>query len=43
MSIAVRLNNNIKGIQIGGESHVKIIQFADNTTHILDGSKESFF
>ena len=41
MGIAVRLNDNIKGIQIGDKSHVKITQFADDTTLILDGSKES--
>ena len=37
----VRLNDNIKGIQIGDKSQVKITQFADDTTLILDGSKES--
>ena len=41
MGIAVRLNDNIKGIQIGDKSHVNITQFADDTTCILDGSKES--
>lgn len=41
MGIAVRLNKNIKGIQIGDENYVKITQFADDTTLILDGSKES--
>ena len=41
IDIAVRLNDNIRGIQIGDQSHVKITQFADDSTHILDGSKES--
>jgi exonuclease III len=41
MGIAIRANNNIKGIQIGNDNHVKITQFADDTTLILDGSKES--
>ena len=40
MGIAVRLNDNIKGIQISDKNHVKITQFADDTTLILDGSKE---
>ena len=35
------LNDNIKGIQFGDKSHVKITQFADDTTLILDGFKES--
>ena len=41
MGFAVRLNDNIKGILIGDKSHVKTTQFADDTTVILDGSKES--
>ena len=40
MSIAIRCNENIKGINID-DSETKITQFADDTTLILDGSKSS--
>ena len=41
MAISIRNNNDIKGLQIDNETHVKITQFADDTTIILDGSKKS--
>ena len=41
MAIAIRCNNSVKGIDIGNEIEVKITQFADDTTLILDGSKDS--
>ena len=39
MTYMVNQNNKIKGIIIGRE--IKLCQFADDTTLILDGSKES--
>ena len=38
---AIRRNNNIKGITVNGQE-IKISQYADDTTLILDGSKMSF-
>ena len=38
---AIRRNNNIKGITVNGQK-IKISQYADDTTLILDGSKMSF-
>jgi hypothetical protein len=40
-AIAVRKKQNIKGISIDEKNSVKLTQFADDTTLILDGSKES--
>ena len=40
MSIAIRCNENIRGISIG-DSEIKITQFADDTTLIMDGSESS--
>jgi hypothetical protein len=43
MGIAIRCNDNIKGIQIDAENPIKITQFTDDTTLILDGSKSSIY
>ena len=40
LSLMIKKNKNIKGIFIGG-SELKLTQFADDTTLILDGSKNS--
>ena len=40
MSIATRFNANTRGISIG-DSEIKITQFADDTTLIMDGSESS--
>ncbi len=42
MAIAVRNNTNIKGISVSDEE-IKISQYVDDTTFILDGSRESLF
>lgn len=39
---AVRKNNEIKGITVNGRELIKISQYADDTTLILDGSQKSF-
>ena len=39
MAISLRCNNSVKGISIDNQTEVKITQFADDTTLILDGSK----
>ena len=41
LSILIKNNKQIKGINIGGVEH-KISQYADDTGIILDGSRESF-
>jgi hypothetical protein len=40
MGIAIRKNENVKGIVVD-KNQIKITQFADDTTLILDGSKSS--
>ncbi|KAL9959711.1 hypothetical protein ACROYT_G033060 [Oculina patagonica] len=42
LAIAIRNNTNIKGISVNDEE-IKISQYADDTTLILDGSHESLF
>ena len=39
--LKVRKNNEIKGITVNGRE-IKISQYADDTTLILDGSQKSF-
>ena len=39
--ILIRNNKNVKGISVNNEE-IKISQYADDTTLILDGSRESF-
>ena len=41
MGIAIRCNENIRGIRIDPDNEIKITQFADDTTLILDGSNAS--
>ena len=42
LSLLIRNNNNIKGIQIDQDLMVLLSQFADDTSLFLDGSRESF-
>ena len=42
-AIAVRKNDNIKGIAIDENNSVKLAQYADDTDLILDGSKDSLY
>ena len=37
----ININNKIKGIKIEGKEYIKLSQFADDTTMLLDGSQES--
>ena len=41
LAISIRNNKLIKGINVGENVQVKLSQYADDTTLILDGSKES--
>ena len=41
MAISLRCNNNVKGISIDNNIEIKITEFANDTTLILDGSESS--
>ena len=40
LATAIRNNTNVKGLSVNNEE-IKISQYADDTTLILDGSRES--